>query len=136
MLDPCDGTFVTPGACMMVQKHCRLVGCEIDASCDDASMSSVVEVPARQVLIKKTEITGSERVHRAFRIHLNAAKVISVKRCLLVWDSPLGLSPTQTVPLQISVSCRTSLNILLYSKTDTGSQYQSDLQNAVQSFTY
>lgn len=62
VVDRCVRTFSAGKSCMVFSIHQWLFGCEIDALCFEASLPSVVETFALQVLIKDSYINGSAEV--------------------------------------------------------------------------
>lgn len=99
VVDPCVGIFATANACMMVPKCGQFIGCDIEPACFDASMLSVVEVSARQVLNEESDIVGSQRVRAAAKTYSETANAVSAKCHVLICNSAPRRSVTQTVSL-------------------------------------
>lgn len=102
VLNPFVGTFAKAAESMVVQKHHMFVELEIDAACFDATMPSIVEVLARQVINRELGIGGSKRVQGPNRIYIEAAKKIPTKRRVLIRGFSPGKSALQIFPLHIS----------------------------------
>lgn len=58
VLDPCVGTFATAKACMMLPRHRRFIGCEMDTGCCHKSCIYMVETILRQGLNQELDFTG------------------------------------------------------------------------------
>lgn len=75
-MDPCAGMFSVEKACKMFPKHQRFVGCVIDAKCGNASLQSVVESFAMQVLNEDLDIEGSMKMVFAAWTYVSAMNII------------------------------------------------------------
>lgn len=62
VVDLFSGTFVTTKACLELPYHRSFAGCKFDAYSFAASRKSLVETHTRQVLSKKSDVSGADEV--------------------------------------------------------------------------
>lgn len=65
VVDPLAGTFKCSKTCIMLWKHRKSIGCEIDPMYFNASITVDVEMFARQVLNREFNITGTVEVRES-----------------------------------------------------------------------
>lgn len=72
VVDFTAGTFPVLKACMLLPKHRRFVGCDIDKMCVEASQQSAVLTYAKQVLSASSDIEGTDAVREAAQVYVKA----------------------------------------------------------------
>lgn len=73
--------FTTAKPCMMVPKHCRFVGCNVDKVCFQAFVSYVVETFSRRVLNDKSYIMCTKDVSDTAVVYVDKMEKDVTKRC-------------------------------------------------------
>lgn len=98
VVDPCAGTIAMAKDCMLLLKHYRLVGRKVDSFSFGESLEGVMEVFARQLLSKESDIQGKETVQCAAMMLLWTAIKINARRRSIICDVLRVLWLTQTFP--------------------------------------
>lgn len=73
-LNPLVSPPSTAKACLPVEKHCRLVGCDIDALCYERLVPSLTDAYASKLLSQVSDLTDDEKLMESARIYSKAVE--------------------------------------------------------------
>lgn len=94
-LEAFAGTLPGAKACLLLDKHRTLAGCDKIFICLQKSMSSLVEVYASKFLNVRSDLTDDDCPKYSVPVYLAALKSGRLREFLNSWDSPPGLPSTQ-----------------------------------------
>lgn len=81
-VDACGGTFFVAKAYMLLDKHRKSVGCEVDPSYVTKAMMQLILLYARQLLSKGLDIYGEEEARLFADVYVKTEKVVEMGRYL------------------------------------------------------
>lgn len=86
---------------MWLLRHRRILGCNIDTVCFKESLYGVLQVFARQIINKDSDIFGKADGPTATKILVSAIDSISARRKKLSWEASQQFCLTQSFPASI-----------------------------------
>lgn len=95
VLDPFAKVLCTVKACLLLQKHRRLVGCDKDVKCLQKYMQSFVEVYAFQILKERSGLAGEDEWKEKAYEYPDTVNYRRLKGSLDGWGAPPGLPSIQ-----------------------------------------
>lgn len=81
MLQVLPRTLSTAKACVLLDKHKRLVGCDRNGCCLQKSMASLVYVYSSQLLNDRSDLTGDGKLDDSARLYLPAIRTEYCVNC-------------------------------------------------------
>lgn len=97
-VDLCDRAIATEKACIMLLRHHRCIGWEIDKECYNQSYISKVETFSREDLTEDLDCTGLEGVAEVPKGFVKAMDGMAARTREVMWEAPPELSPMQSFP--------------------------------------
>ena len=99
VVDPCSGTFSVAKACLLLPKHRRFVGCDLDPACLQHTEDRLIELFARQLLNPRSDIsTRDDKLTSSAQNLVAEIERLKVTKRAAAWNTPKGLSPMQNFP--------------------------------------
>lgn len=95
------GSFSVGKASMVLPKHRRLIGCEVDRSRETKMRRWLILPYARQVLSKESEVDGEEEARSSAEMYLKGVEEIEARHFLDSLKVAEGLSPMRAPPSRI-----------------------------------
>lgn len=87
--------FLMAKGCMRLPKNRRFVDCEIDSVCFNASLPSVAETLAPQVLNKDSDTKGRAEVVAAVQMYVYSMGRIQAMVKRVMWNTLAGMPSIQ-----------------------------------------
>lgn len=97
VVDAGAATFFVAKTVMILPKHRRLIGCEVNLNCLIKTMLLLVMLYTWQVLCKESDIDEAKHVHSSAEVYVRAVGAIEGQKCLDRWKVAGGLPLIQKV---------------------------------------
>lgn len=96
VVDTYDGTFSVVRACMLLHKHRKFIGCEVDPCCVTGAMPWLILLYAQQMFSIESDIDREEEARSSAKLYVRAVNAIKFRKCLDVCKVPERLLPVRT----------------------------------------